>query len=331
MDLLSETELQLKELANKGEKKTKNFTAKEHLKFSDQARALSRELSGPLIEQLQTEALEQTFLSNQEGTPKRKVGRPRKVQTPTPPSTPNRANTPPQSRINSAKAVSTDEGMTSSGKGTGWFSSTGLFKKNRATRIRQIKGLCRLYERLLVYELGIPVNNLHACSDAELENMYDFIKKEIANGNAIGKGFEYESLKQGFLGIVGYFEIIAQHLVISMGGPERAPYILTKLARNPPGTFASYIEACNTIADKSIEPELQEISIDLMGFMPTNVYARLILKVFYRLYDFYRFDSDKYIQTVASNLQSFVPTEQVSPEQSEKLRSILRKQRSQAQ
>lgn len=269
-DLLNETFSVLdEEPAEK--RKTKDFTADEHLKFQ---KKLDQE-NNPLITQLQKEARERTFLGSDTGTPlPKKRGRPPKAPT-TPPTTPNRSKTPPPGP--QPEAPKPDQ--------------------LRIRRMKQIYAYFKLYPHLVSI---IGATNLAPFDLATLDEILGICKSEAASGNE--GSLEYAAISKILYGALYYFEPICAYLEKNFVSGV-ATGLLSVLANNPPGSFAQYIQLCNE-AGSGVEMELREIAIDFIDFFPTNVYSRLVMKIAYKVYDFHLYKANDYLAKMQQQMAS---------------------------
>lgn len=253
-----------------GTKKTKGFTADEHLKAQQK---LSSD-TNPLILQLQKEAREKTFLGSE--APSKKRGRPKKI---TPENTPLRTSTGGGTTTQQQKEVTPEN--------------------KRMRRIKQILAYVQLYPHL---QGCVPVNSLSKYDIATLDQIYDVCKKEASSEEPM----EYSIIKNGFFWVLDYTEIICSYLASSLFKGAPVPGILAFFAQCPPGSFSQYLRLCSE-AGQGVDTELREISIDFMDLFPNNVYIRIITKICYKMYDFQVYKNNDYLQKMKEQMSHVTP------------------------
>lgn len=237
----------------------KGLTADEHVQFQEK---------NPLINQLQSEALRNTFFGGEEPTTKKR-GRPPK----NPPS-------PKAPSLSNSSEKNTSNGNTS------------------LRKAKQINALCDLYPYLTNF---IPPRAaLYSLSSDELEHIWANMREEVDSG-AHGMGqLEYDTVKTVFFNVLGNFERICLFLHVRFG--ESIPFVGT-FSKFPEGSFAEFVKLQNDIG-QGVELELREISIYLIGLLPTSVWARLGTKLFYKLYDFQNFQKSAPLTALKEKLYS---------------------------
>lgn len=270
------------------QKKTKGFTAEEHLKAQQKLNSDTN----PLIHQLQKEARERTFLGSDLAPSLKKRGRPKKTTTP--------ENTPLRTSTGAPKETQTTE--------------TPPPENKRIRRIKQILAYVQLYPHL---QSCVPVNSLSRYDIETLDKIYDVCKKEASSDDPM----EYALIKKAFFAILDYTEIICGYLVQSVfGGSQAAPGIIIFFANCPPGSFSQYLQLCSE-AGQGVDTELREISIDFMDLFPNNVYIRLVTKVCYKLYDFQVYKNNDYLQKMKEQMSQVAP----DPQYAERLKNLKNK------
>lgn len=191
-------------------------------------------------------------------------------------------------------------------------------ESKRIIRIKQIQELCKLYPRLRDEGIAPPPNfPLQQLSDDQLNQLYNDCKK---NGACATGEFEYQFVSSTFYKILDLFEPIA-YLVSIFTAPnpkERNPkpnpiyQVVAYLSRQPHGSFSKYVHKC-IIAGDDIGKDLKEIAIDLMGYFPDSPYARLAIKLAYKVYDYSRFQMDSVLEGAMQRAQA--ASEQLTEEQ----------------
>ncbi len=289
-DLLEDT-FKLLDGEDQPKKKTKDFTAEEHLK----AQKKIDSDNNPLITQLQREARERTFLgsSSSSETPKKR-GRPPKS---TPPTTPVRPKTPPPPP-SKTEAVKPDQ--------------------TRFRRIKQIYAFFKLYPHLIQV---VGTTNLSGFDLPVLDQILALCKSEASQD---GEGnLEYAAISRIFFGALYYFENICAFVRSSFPDEETVVGKFLKfLASNPPGSFSQYIQLCNE-AGSGVELELREIAIDFIDLFPNNVYFRLITKIGYKIWDFHVYKTNDYVQKMHEQMSQAAATN--NPEIQKRLSSLKKR------
>lgn len=254
---------------------------------------------------------------------KRKPGRPKKDGSSAGNSPARPPDTPPKSALKrSSGTLPTTAGLNPSGVEPPTDQALLKEAKEKNRKIAQIRAYVKLYPAL-IQEVGIPPEDyLQNCSLPYLADLHAQCKKI---GNPACRGDEYEFLKKGFLFVLGLFEYGCS-LAVFMIPPQHALYhTIRVMSSQPNGTFASYVDSLLQ-ADDPMAEDLKEISIDLIGLLPKNAYARLALKVGYKMYDYSVYMSN---DTYRRARESFYSRD-VSPEEAETMR-LLAQQYEQSQ
>jgi hypothetical protein len=259
-------------------KKTKDFTAEEHLKIQND-----------LIPKLQKEALENTFIGPSTNS-KRSVGRPKKSGTSSNPS--NTAPTPtPSLRSSFEKTPPTSPKRSSNEQKTNTWGK-------KAILIKKLIAFMKLYPHL---QHSLPHGGeLSNFKDEDLESMILYCKE---NGSNSIQGVEFETVKNIFFMILSQFENICR-ILCDFGD---APSFLKIFANLPTGSFSEFVKLVHESSEEESESfysDLKEISIDFIGYFPNNAYSRLAMKTFYKLWDFHVFSKNQHLSSANTNLSN---------------------------
>lgn len=218
---------------------------------------------------------------------KRKVGRPPKSTLPSPIRPPTepvgvlKKKTPPPSPKRPSEAASDPKDQAAAIKDDGK-------KKILKTKIILY---AKLYPRLISQGLVPPQSVLDIMSVEELQQRLDYLKSQSSGDGE----YEYKFVRGCLSVLTDQFENICV-LVASFvpAAQQQHPIViaLNQLGALPLGSFSAFIDARIEQGD-SIDEDLREIAIDLVGWMPQSPYTRLAMKLAYAAYDFQQFASNQ--------------------------------------
>lgn len=250
--------------------KGKELTTEDHVRI--------QKLAQPIIDQMQKTRTESTFLGTGEETTKKGRGRPKKSIPDASVTINPFSNTTPLRKSQEAQPQEQPK--------KGWG--------NQAILHEKIIAFCKLYPHL---QSKIPVNSLHEYPDTQLEEMIKFCK---TNGNT-RSGIESGLVKTAFFMLLEHFEYACR---LAAGFIE-VPDIVKFLGQLPPGSFSEFVKL-SAAADgrDGINTDLEEISIDLIGYLPNTPITRLVTKTAYKLYDYTSFAKNDRLKGIGEKASS---------------------------
>lgn len=197
----------------------------------------------------------------------------------TPPTTPKRITPQNSPRAPNQPQTHVDDGVRD-------LNSTKRLAEKQIL-IKKLERLAMIYPFLASVKKIIPHPSV--MENLDVETLRETLKVAKASTSSVGES-EYKFVSMAFFGVLKSFENIALFLsqvLVSLPGGSSNPLVsmLDNLGRLPSGTFAQYVQESVDSGDE-IGLSLQEISVDVIGYMPNSPYARLAYLMAYKLYDY---------------------------------------------
>lgn len=173
-------------------------------------------------------------------------------------------------------------------------------------RVKQIHKYVQLYPQL---RQCLP-NGWEYFADKELDALYQACKLQSSSD------VEEKTVFAGFDFLIGKLELFAL-TIQGFVGAGVVP-MLDLVAAFPPGSIGSYVKHCNQTGT-GVDMELREIAIELTDKLPQSPFMRLLLKLSYKIYDFYVIQQTNYLQSLSKKMKT--PVDVVIPDDIDRLYS----------